>query len=142
MSWLLTSTVTPRAVDVTWPAGTLRLGPDWQWRRLWLGGAFWMEDDPTLAELKVAQVRPSTLAELHRWQRRNRLGDGLDEMKFYKENSVKMPGADPSDPALDLGMRQPIAVGKFVDIDKPTYLDQMNDYYQSKFGDAYTRYGG
>ena len=76
------------------------------------------------------------------YSRRNRLGDGLDEMKFYKENSVKMNGADPSDPALELRMREQIAVGKFVDIEKPTYIELMNEHYTAKFGEAYTPYGG
>ena len=76
------------------------------------------------------------------YMRRNRLGDGLAEMKYYKEQSVKMNGADPSDPALELKMREPIGVGKFVDIDKPHYLELMNDYYSQRLGDAYTPYGG
>jgi 2-oxoglutarate/2-oxoacid ferredoxin oxidoreductase subunit beta len=74
--------------------------------------------------------------------RRNRLGDGLAEMKYYKEQSIKMNGADPSDPALELKMREPIAVGKFVDLDKPHYIDGMNDYYAGRLGDAYTKYEG
>lgn len=67
-------TVTPRRTDVSCPEGTTRVKPDWQWRRIWLGGAFWEEDDPILAELKQAGVSPATLAELEAWQRRNRLG--------------------------------------------------------------------
>ena len=74
--------------------------------------------------------------------RRNRLGDGLAEMKYYKEQSVKMNGADPSDPALELKMRQPIGVGKFVDLDKPHYVERMNTYYSERLGDAYTPYEG
>ena len=76
------------------------------------------------------------------YERRNRLGDGLAEMKYYKEKSVKMNGADPSDPALDLRMRETIGVGKFVDLDKPNYIEAMNDYYQARLGDQYTRYEG
>jgi len=76
------------------------------------------------------------------YMRRNRLGDGLAEMKYYKESSVKMNGADPSDPALELKMREPIAVGKFVDIDAPNYIECMNDYYAGRLGDAYTKYEG
>ncbi len=76
------------------------------------------------------------------YMRRNRLGDGLAEMKYYKEKSVKMNGADPSDPALELKMRESIAVGKFVDLDKPHYLELMNDYYSQRLGDAYTPYEG
>ena len=76
------------------------------------------------------------------YERRNRLGDGLAEMKYYKEKSVKMNGADPSDPALDLRMRETIGVGKFVDLEKPNYIEAMNDYYQARLGDQYTRYEG
>ena len=67
-------TVLPRAENVTWPLGSEVHEPAWAWRRLWLGGAFWREDDPYLAELKYGRVRPETLRELTRWQRRNRLG--------------------------------------------------------------------
>ncbi len=69
-----TGTVTPRARNVRWPVGTQRFSPDWLWRRLWFGGAFWQEDDPLLAEMKYGGISPATLEELHRWQRRNRLG--------------------------------------------------------------------
>lgn len=67
-------TVLPRAENVTWPLGRETQEPAWLLRRLWLGGAFWREDDPYLAELKYGRVRPATLRELTRWQRRNRLG--------------------------------------------------------------------
>jgi len=75
--WLwpgMTGTVTPRARDVAWPLGETTHKPDWAWRRLWVGGAFWREDDCWLAELKKGGVRPGTLAELELWQKRNRLG--------------------------------------------------------------------
>jgi len=39
-------------------------------------------------------------------------------------------------------MREQIAVGKFVDIEKPTYIELMNEHYTAKFGEAYTPYGG
>jgi len=76
------------------------------------------------------------------YMRRNRLGDGLTEMQYYKEKSIKMNGADPSDPALELRMREPIAVGKFVDIEAPHYIECMNNYYSERLGDAYTPYEG
>lgn len=67
-------TVAPRARRVVWPLGTVRPRPDWRWRRLWVGGAFWKEDDAALAELKAAKVSPGTLDELSEWRERNRLG--------------------------------------------------------------------
>ena len=67
-------TVTPRSGDVAWPVGTTRHAPDWLWRRLWVGGSFWREDDAFLAELKFGQVSPGTLEAMRLRQWRNRLG--------------------------------------------------------------------
>jgi len=85
-----TGTVTPRAVDVTWPIGTRRVGPAWHWRRLWMGGAFYREDDPMLAEIKVARASPATLEALHTWQRRNRLG-GLNIADGHRWGQICSP---------------------------------------------------
>ncbi|MBE9492697.1 MAG: 2-oxoacid:ferredoxin oxidoreductase subunit beta [Bacteroidetes bacterium] len=57
--------------------------------------------------------------------RRNKLGDGLEEMKYYQENSVISHGIDPKD--TDLNLNGKIVVGKFIDIDKPTFLDKQPD---------------
>jgi hypothetical protein len=69
-----TGAVTPRAQDVRWPAGLTRHRPSFHWRRLWLGGAFWMEDDPYLTELKYGGVPAERMDELAQWHRRQRLG--------------------------------------------------------------------
>ena len=60
--------------------------------------------------------------------RPNRIGSGLDEMKFYEEkwelrggNWIIQEGANPREADIDLG--KAIVVGKFVDIEKPTFLD-------------------
>lgn len=53
--------------------------------------------------------------------RPNRLGAGLDEMRFYKANSVIRNGADPSTVGIDLRGR--IVVGAFVDVDKPDFTE-------------------
>ncbi|MDP2915421.1 MAG: 2-oxoacid:ferredoxin oxidoreductase subunit beta [Candidatus Aminicenantes bacterium] len=74
------------------------------------------------------------------YSRRNRLGDGLDQMKFYKDNSEIKNGADTK--TLGLSFQGKIIVGKFVDKDKPTYLDSMNAFYAQKFGDTYSPYKG
>ena len=55
--------------------------------------------------------------------RRNKLGEGLDEMKYYQENSVIKHGIDPNE--ADLNLNGKIIVGKFIDIDKPTFLDNQ-----------------
>jgi 2-oxoglutarate ferredoxin oxidoreductase subunit beta len=74
------------------------------------------------------------------YSRRNKLGDGLDQMIYYKENSEVKHGADTK--SVGLSFQSKIAVGKFVDIERPTYLDLMNEHYQKKFGDKYTIYKG
>ena len=69
--------------------------------------------------------------------RRNRLGDGLDEMKTYKQRSVIKHGADTKE--VPLGMTGPIVVGKFVDRERTTYQDAMDTFYSRKLGSRYAR---
>jgi len=56
--------------------------------------------------------------------RRNKIGDGLEMMKFYKENSEIRNGANTKDVAI--GFKGPIICGKFVDKERPTFLENMN----------------
>ncbi len=58
------------------------------------------------------------------YERRNRLGDGLDMMQYFKESSVVRHGASTKEVAL--GFQGPIVVGKFVDVDRPDFLGLMN----------------
>lgn len=57
--------------------------------------------------------------------RLNKQGQGVDGLRYYKEKSVVRNGADPSE--ADIGMSGPILVGKFVDIERPTF---WNNYMQ------------
>jgi len=57
------------------------------------------------------------------YARKNRLGTGYDLMKFYHDQCEVRHGADTAD--LDIGFQSKITVGKFVDIEKPTYLDRL-----------------
>ena len=74
------------------------------------------------------------------YSRRNRLGSGLDLMKFYHDNCEIQHGADTRD--LDIGFQEKIIVGKFVDRDRPTYVDSMNEWYGEVFGDKFESYEG
>jgi 2-oxoglutarate ferredoxin oxidoreductase subunit beta len=74
------------------------------------------------------------------YSRRNKLGDGLEQMIYYKENSEIRHGADTKTVALDFQGK--IIVGKFVDKERPTYLDAMIEFYQKKFGEKYVPYKG
>ena len=69
------------------------------------------------------------------YQRRNKLGDGLDTMRYYKQHSVVKNGANTRDLALDF--QGEIIVGKFVDIDRPTLHDTMDQQYRRMLKDRY-----
>jgi 2-oxoglutarate ferredoxin oxidoreductase subunit beta len=53
------------------------------------------------------------------FNRPNKLGQGLDIMKLYREKSVIQHGADPQKAEEDIQNR--IVVGKFIDIDRQTF---------------------
>ena len=53
--------------------------------------------------------------------RMNKLPRGLDEMHSYQQRCVIRNGADPKD--ADIALDGPIVVGKFVDIERPTFWD-------------------
>jgi 2-oxoglutarate ferredoxin oxidoreductase subunit beta len=74
------------------------------------------------------------------YARLNKLGTGLDLMKFYHDNSVIKHGADVNE--LDIDFQSKIIVGKFVDIEKPTYLECLNEGHKRAFGDKYKPWGG
>jgi 2-oxoglutarate ferredoxin oxidoreductase subunit beta len=73
------------------------------------------------------------------YARKNKLGSGLDLMKFYHDNSVIVNGADPRE--VDIQFQSEIKVGKFVDIEKPSYLDNYNKYLKTRLGDKFKPYG-
>jgi 2-oxoglutarate ferredoxin oxidoreductase subunit beta len=73
------------------------------------------------------------------YARKNKLGSGLDLMKFYHDNSIISHGADPKD--VDISFQSKIKVGKFLDIEKPCYLDGYNEYMKGKLGDKFKSYG-
>jgi len=69
------------------------------------------------------------------YQRRNKMGDGLDTMKFYKEVSKIKNGAPTSEVALSKSGE--IVVGKFVDREREDYRDLMHDRFTEVLGDQY-----
>jgi len=52
--------------------------------------------------------------------RLNKQKTGLEQMQYYKDKSIIRHGADPRQ--ADIGLAGQIVVGKFVDLDKPSYL--------------------
>jgi len=69
------------------------------------------------------------------YQRRNKMGDGLDTMKFYKEVSKVRNGASTKDVALTKSGE--ITVGKFVDRERSDYHELMHDKLLDSLGDDY-----
>jgi 2-oxoglutarate ferredoxin oxidoreductase subunit beta len=55
------------------------------------------------------------------YSRYNRLGNGLEMLRYFRQNSRIEDGADTKN--IDLEMGKEIVIGKFVDIQKPTFLD-------------------
>ncbi len=69
------------------------------------------------------------------YQRRNKMGDGLDAMKFYKEKSKVRNGAPTSE--IPLTRDGEIVVGKFVDRERPDYASLMRGRLSEQLGDKY-----
>ncbi len=69
------------------------------------------------------------------YQRKNRMGDGLDAMKFYKEKSKIRHGAPTAE--ADLSKEGEILVGKFVDRERPEYMDLMRAQLAQQLGERY-----
>jgi len=72
--------------------------------------------------------------------RRNKLGDGLEMMRDFKEKSVVKNGADTRD--VDLDFKGKIVCGKFIDRDRPAYLEKYNERMMERFGLSYKPYKG
>jgi 2-oxoglutarate ferredoxin oxidoreductase subunit beta len=71
------------------------------------------------------------------YTRRNKLGSGLDRMREYRRSSDIRHGAEAAEAGLELRGR--ITVGKFVDIDRPTLGEVLDQHMRSSLGDAYLK---
>jgi 2-oxoglutarate/2-oxoacid ferredoxin oxidoreductase subunit beta len=69
------------------------------------------------------------------YQRRNGMGEGLDEMKYYKEVSKVRHGASTAE--VDMEKRGEIIVGKFIDRERPEYLDMLTGRLRERMGAKY-----
>jgi len=65
--------------------------------------------------------------------RRNKMGTALDTLKFYHERSVILNDIDPRDAPVDFGSK--IVVGKFVDKERPTFIDNYQLVCKTDIGD-------
>ncbi len=74
------------------------------------------------------------------YERRNRLGDGLDMMKYFKEASTIRHGASTKE--VGLTFQGPIVLGKFVDVDRPDFIAVMNQQLGRTLESQYNGCGG
>ncbi len=65
--------------------------------------------------------------------RRNRMGTALDTLKFYHQRAVIRNDIDPKDAVLDF--EGELVVGKFVDIERPTFSDNYQALRQRQLPD-------
>jgi 2-oxoglutarate ferredoxin oxidoreductase subunit beta len=69
------------------------------------------------------------------YARLNKLGTGLDLMTYYRDNFEIRNKADTRE--LDLDFQSRIVCGKFVDQERPTFLEAMQTHYRGVLGDKY-----
>ena len=69
------------------------------------------------------------------YSRLNKLGSGLDLVRFYHDNAEIRHDSDTRD--LDIGFQDKIVCGRFVDRDRPTFSEMMNAHYEEKLGERY-----
>ncbi|HPS79903.1 MAG TPA: Asd/ArgC dimerization domain-containing protein, partial [Thermoanaerobaculaceae bacterium] len=69
------------------------------------------------------------------YARLNKLGTGLDLMTYYRDNFEIRNQADTRE--LDLDYQGKIVCGKFVDQERPTFLEAMQAHYRGVLGDKY-----
>lgn len=74
------------------------------------------------------------------YERRNKFGDGLDRLRWYYENSTIKHNTNTKE--VEIGLRNEIIVGEFVDKERPTFLQSMNAHFKERFGDKYEEYEG
>jgi len=54
----------------------------------------------------------------------------FDTLKLYQEKTIIKNGADPSE--LDVDFEKGVILGKFIDLDRPTFMDNYNKIYRSE----------
>ena len=69
------------------------------------------------------------------YQRRNKMGDGLETMKYYKQASKIRNGAPTRE--CELTKNGDIIVGKFVDRERPDYRDMLDAQMRESLGGRY-----
>ena len=67
----------------------------------------------------------------------NKLGTGLNLMRFYHDKAEIRHGADTKD--IPIGFQDKIICGNFVDKDQPTFIEMMDMHYEKVLGEKYQK---
>lgn len=73
--------------------------------------------------------------------RRNRYGTAIDEMKYFKQNSVLKNNADTREAEFNT-RNDKIVIGKFVDRERPDFKESMDEHFSKILGDEFIKYHG
>jgi len=65
--------------------------------------------------------------------RRNKIGTALETLKFYHERSLIRNDIDPKEAPIEFGHN--IVVGKFVDTERSTFMDNYQLSCKNRIGD-------
>jgi 2-oxoglutarate ferredoxin oxidoreductase subunit beta len=74
------------------------------------------------------------------YERRNRLGDALTRMRFFKEHCKVNHNADTE--KTGIGFQKDIVLGNFVDHERPTFLEAYDNQMRAALKDDYIPYQG
>ena len=74
------------------------------------------------------------------YARLNKLGTGLDLMKYYHDNAVIAHDMEPKDAGIS-EFQGSVICGKFVDIERPTWMDETTKGLSAKLGSEYVPWG-
>jgi len=69
------------------------------------------------------------------YSRLNRLGSGLDLMRFYHDNAEIRHGADTRE--LEIDFQKKIICGKFIDRERPSFSESRTAHYERTLGDKF-----
>jgi len=72
--------------------------------------------------------------------RRNRMGDGLAMQRLFKKHGKVADGTPSSEAFIDL-KEGPIVLGKFVDRERPSFLERYHQEMSKVLGDRFVPYG-
>jgi 2-oxoglutarate ferredoxin oxidoreductase subunit beta len=72
------------------------------------------------------------------YSRRNRLGDGLAMMKYFKKSSTTKHGANTAN--IGVGFQDEFVVGTFIDRERPLWREQHDDSMRKRLGDQFVPY--